>query len=367
MKTDIAPSVTRGIKLTLHSMSTHLFLNMQHAQEIFLYTSGVNSKKDWDSFNRAIQNKKCFPVELSSYVLKNKNCLFNAWCDANRNWDECKLIMERTQKNSTEGLSGWVAVKGRDLVKEYGEAKAETLMSKRYSSGLYYDDEDFPDDKLERNYFMKKQKEVTKRQTTEDATKLRGEVGVDREAVLSLIDESEGMMRAGAVAADLGAANAAGQKALLEGLSDGPVHKPAAKKKAKKDEEEGAKEVKPKTMAEQASDLMSEVLAEATTARKKSMSLGGAAFSGELASQLLEHAETMEKHYKVLQTAVNGKITDEDFYTKAFAKIEKDRQWFASAEPAADSILSGLKRAANKSKGDGGRKGRGGKKNKEKK
>ena len=207
---------------------------------------------------------------------------------------------------------------------------------------------------------------MTKRQTTEDSTKLRGEVGADKDAVLSLIDESEGMMRAGAVAADLGAANAAGQKALLEGLNDGAVHKPVAKKKAKK-EEEGATEVKPKTMVEQASDLMTEVLAEATTARKKSMALGGAAFSGELASQLLDHAETMEKHYKVLQTAVNSKITDEAFYTKAFSKIEKDRQWFASAEPAADSILSGLKRAANKSKGEGGRKNKGGKKDKDNK
>ena len=259
-----------------------------------MYISGVNSKREWDSFNRAIQNKKCFPVELSSYVLKNKNCLFNAWCDANRNWDECKLIMERTQKNSTEGLSGWKAVKGRDLVSEYGEAKAETLMTKRYAAGLYYDDEDFPDDKLERNYFMRKQKEVTKRQTTEASTKLRGEVGADREAVLSLIDESEGMMRAGAVAADLGAANAAGQKALLEGLSDGVVHKAAPKKRAKKEEEEGATEVKPKTMAEQASDLMSEVLAEATSARKKSMALGG------LLSQesLLRNCLSMQKPWK---------------------------------------------------------------------
>ena len=328
-----------------------------------MHISGVNSKKEWDCFNRAIQNKKCFPVELSSYVVKNKNCLFNAWRDANRNWDECKLIMERTQKNSTEGLSGWKAVKGRDLVTEYGEAKAEILMTKRYNAELYYDDDDFPEDKLERNYYMKKQKEVTKKQTTEDSTTLRGEVGADRDAVLSLIDESDGLMRAGAVAADLGAANAAGHKALLEGLTDGPVHKPTAKKKPKK-EEEGATEVKPKTMIEQARDLMSEILAEATNARKKSMALGGAAFSGELASQLLDHAETMEKHYKVLQTAVNGNVMDENFYMKAFTKIEKDRQWFSSAEPAADSILSGLKRAANKSKGEGGKKNKGGKKEK---
>ena len=272
--------------------------------------------------------------------------------------------MERRQSNQTEGLSGFIAVKGRDLVKELGEDKAKIIMKKRHTAGLYYDDEDFPDDEMERNYYMKKQKEINKRVITEDGATLRGQVDCDKDAVMSLIGE-DGLMKSGGFSASLGAANSAGEKALMEGLSEGAVAKGsnAKAKAAKKKEEEEAKEVKPKTLIEQAVDLMAEILAESTTARKKSMSLGAAAFSGELASQLLDFATKMEKHYKTLQTAVNEKCQNNIFYEKAFKKIQEDRQWFLTAEPAADSILSGLKRASkkDKEKKTKGRKAKGGK------
>lgn len=298
-------------------------------------------KKEWDCFNRAIQNKKLFPVELSQYAVKSKNDLFAAWLDAKRDWGQCKLIIERRHSNKSESMSGWVAVSGKRLVEEYGQAKADLLMEKRLAAGLYYNHEDFPEDKLERCYYMKKAKEITRTQTVEDAMNVQGELSLDAEALGALINEEDGMMRAGAVP-EVSAANAQGQN----GIFDEGTQKVAKKRVPKSGgEDEGSKEVKPKTLLDQAVDLMADVLAESTNARKKSMSLGGAAFSGELASQLLNHATTMEKHYKVLQTAVNNKCTSEDFFTKAFAKIQKDRQWFVSAEAAADAILNGLKRA----------------------
>eukprot|EP00434_Breviolum_minutum_P045418 symbB.v1.2.040712.t1/scaffold7461.1/size11127/1 len=103
-------------------------------------------KKEYDCFCRAISNKKSFPLDLSGYVAKNKNDLFTAWLDANRDWDKCRMIMRRVHSNSNESLSGWEAKPGKKLVEEYGKEKAEALMAKRHSAGLSYDNEDFPDD-----------------------------------------------------------------------------------------------------------------------------------------------------------------------------------------------------------------------------
>lgn len=90
--------------------------------------------------------------------------------------------------------------------------------------------------------------------------------------------------------------------------------------------------VEPKTMLDKASDLMHDILAESTTARKKSMALGAFNYAGELSAQLMKYAQSMEKHYKVLQRATANKVEDEDFLTKRFAKVEADRVWFKQAE-----------------------------------
>ncbi len=309
----------------------------------------MTHKKDWDCFIRATQNKKTFPVELSSYLVKGKQCLFGAWLDSGRDWDKAKLIVERVHKNSSETVSGWQSVKGKTLVAEYGEDKAKVLMDKRYSQGLYYNDEDFPDDKLERYYYMKKARELNRKQVVEDSSKLQTQANLDNEMVKSLTDEAEGMFKAGALP-DLPAASSAGQRALCEDLCEpGAIAVP--KKKRKTEEDTKAEAATPKTIMDIASDKMADVLAESTNARKKSMALGAAEYAGELASQLLDHATVMEKHYKTLQTAVNGKVQDEAFYKKCFKAIDNDKAWFTSAEAAADSILSGLRRASKKKDG----------------
>ena len=86
--------------------------------------------------------------------------------------------------------------------------------------------------------------------------------------------------------------------------------------------------VKPKTIEEQAVDLMAELLSESSAARKKSMSLGSVNYAGELSAQLLKHAETLEKHYKTLQKATKEKKENESFYKSVFKKIEQDRKWY---------------------------------------
>ena len=289
---------------------------------------GTTNKREYDSFCRAIQNRKAFPLDLSVYVAKSKTDLFNAWLDAGRNWDKCRMIMKRSHVNSNESLSGWIAKSGKDLVTEYGEEKAKSLMERRYASGLYYNSDDFPDDPLERFYYMKKPREMTHREIVNDEATLEGSNNLSNDMVKSLIDESDGIFRSGAMPNDRALASA-GQKALLDGVAEGGVQA-APKKKAKKDTE-GSEAAKPKTPAENAVELMAAILADSTAARKKSMSLGAVNYAGELSSQLLTYAEKMEKYYKTLQQATTGKVTDESFYSRCFSKIEKERSWFEQA------------------------------------
>lgn len=296
----------------------------------------MTRKLEWDQFSRAIKNRKSFPCELSPYLVKGKVDLFNAWLDAKGSWDECKLVLDRTRKNSTESVSGWVGVQGKKLVDEYGKDKAQILMDRRTTDGLFYDSDDFPDDPLERWYYMKKAKEVNKKNTTEDSAKLQASLHCDNAMLQALVGD-DGMMQAGALPS-MGISNAQGQKHLLDGLEEGGVSA-APKKKAKgeKEKEEQATKVVPKTLLEQASDLMTSVLAEATTARRKSMSLGAVNYAGELSTQLLEHAQKMEKHYKTLQTAVAANLDNDDFFKRIFKKVDADRQFFLTAEAGVGS------------------------------
>lgn len=237
------------------------------------------------------------------------------------------MKVTRKHTSESESLQGWIAVNGRDLVAQYGKDKAKTLMDKRSGQGLCYDHEDFPNDELERFYYMKKPKEMNKKSSVTDSAKIEGAANLDGDMLRHLTDESEGVFRLGGLP-EGHASSSAGQKALLEGL-EGSVGA-APKKKAKK--EEKSEVVEPKTMLEKASDLMHDILAESTTARKKSMALGAVNYAGELSAQLMKYAQSMEKHYKVLQRATANKVEDEDFLMKCFAKVEADRVWFKQAE-----------------------------------
>eukprot|EP00438_Fugacium_kawagutii_P017249 Skav234047 [mRNA] locus=scaffold619:25656:27300:- [translate_table: standard] len=259
------------------------FQAMQQEAESGSEESSTTHKKEWDSFNRAIQSRKNFPVDLASYVAKSKNCMFNAWLDSGRDWDQCRLILKRTHEASDENLSGWVAKSGKDLIKEFGEEKGQKLIQARFNSNLFYNSEDFPDDPLERMYYMKKPRELTRREVVTNQANLEGKENLDRDMVKALLDENEGMFRAGAMPVDRGLA-AAGQKALLDGIAEGGVQAVPKKRPAPKNE--GSEEAKPKTQQDLAADLMAAILAESTAARKKSMNLGAVNYAGELASQL---------------------------------------------------------------------------------
>ena len=164
-----------------------------------LVRNSSTHKKEWDAFDRAIKNRKAFPVDLSQYVTKSKTDLFGLWLDSGRSWDKCRMLAQRKHQNSHESLSGYVARRGQELVDQFGEAKASTIMKKREEQGLCYDSEDFPGDPLERWYYMRRPKEMNRRQSVEDSTSIHAEANLSNDMLAGLIDPDEGMMRLGAL------------------------------------------------------------------------------------------------------------------------------------------------------------------------
>ena len=93
---------------------------------------------------------------------------------------------------------------------------------------------------------------------------------------------------------------------------------------------------------------------ESTAARSLSLKLTEVEYTGELSSQLLAHADLLEKHYKSLRKAVKNKVQDEGWYAKLYSILDERHTWFSTAESAASSILKGLA-AKKKAKGKGGK------------
>ena len=103
--------------------------------------NSVTNKKDWDSF---VRSKERFKVH--QFFQQNKLECFNMWLDMGKSWDAVALKVKRTHEESHESQRGWVAKQGRVLKEEKGVEKATKIMASRKAAGLFYRDEDFPDD-----------------------------------------------------------------------------------------------------------------------------------------------------------------------------------------------------------------------------
>lgn len=112
--------------------------------------NSVTNKKEWDVFSRQAKTK--MPVELNDAYQQNKNDLFNMWLDNGANeqsWSHCVLEVKRKQKETNEAKKGWQAIQGKVLKQRYSEEKWEKVKKKRLESGVFYLDDDFPDDEDE--------------------------------------------------------------------------------------------------------------------------------------------------------------------------------------------------------------------------
>lgn len=95
---------------------------------------------------RQTQNRSKFPVALSEYLQTNKTELFNLWVDSGKNWNEVQLRVTRSVEARNTASRGWEAIQGKTLRERLTPEKFEKLVSSRKASGMYYEDEDFPND-----------------------------------------------------------------------------------------------------------------------------------------------------------------------------------------------------------------------------
>ncbi|CAK8988087.1 Uncharacterized protein SCF082_LOCUS1242 [Durusdinium trenchii] len=280
--------------------------------------NSVTNKKEWDVFSRQAKTK--MPVELNDAYQQNKNDLFNMWLDNGANeqsWSHCVLEVKRKQKETNEAKKGWQAIQGKVLKQRYSEEKWEKVKKKRLESGVFYLDDDFPDDEDETWYFVKEGQSMTNRVETSEELKLAAQKNMDSEMLAAVTDANSGLMRVGALP-KVSTASAAGNKALLEGIAEKAGVATAPKRKPKKEEE--AVEVAPQTWCSKAAATLPELLKTAAEARTSSIKLSGLEFADDLASNLLKQAEGLEADYTVLSKTVKEALTG---VTERMAALEK--------------------------------------------
>ena len=81
---------------------------------------------------------------------RKKTDLFGLWIDFNEDWDRVAAEVERTRETSNLSRKEWEAVQAKTLKSQMSQEKFDDLVKKRKESGLYYQDDDYPNDELDR-------------------------------------------------------------------------------------------------------------------------------------------------------------------------------------------------------------------------
>lgn len=262
---------------------------------------------------------------------KNKGDLFEMWLEGDRNWRQVEMHVERKVSQESLSRKQWVAVQGKTLRTSYEKSKFEALVKRRREEGLYYEDDDFPDDPDEAWYYMPHGNKIRKDDKTKESVSLRGKAKMDSEMLKSITAEGSALA-AGAVP-NVHAATEKGKQKLLQAVASAPV---AAKKKVKAPTKEPASEVvQPSTPIELALMRMPEVLSESCKSREKAIALGAVEYTGELATSLKSHGSFMEGVYQQMQKATASGVQDAGFYSKIFKLLDEKQGWFVKAEARA--------------------------------
>jgi hypothetical protein len=153
----------------------------------------------------------------------------------------------------------------------------------------------------------------------------------NKEMVLALT--SEGAPLGPGAMPRIGRTNEAGEKAVMEALTNEGTTK-AKKAKAKK-EEKGNKETEemlPQTPKEEALALSADVLKSATEARKYALALKHLNYSGELVRSLMDFSSKMENAYdKITKYSRSNNVNDKD-WTDIIKFIQAQQKWYEQAE-----------------------------------
>ncbi|CAK9089238.1 unnamed protein product [Durusdinium trenchii] len=269
-------------------------------ESVQVMRNSMTNKKEWDTFTRQAKTK--MPIALNDTYQASKTELFNMWLDSNYSWSACALAVERKHQESNTAKKGWKAIQGKELKNRYTAEKWEQVKKKRLEQGLYYKDDDFPDDDDETWYFVKEGESVSNKVEVQESMTLAARLDMDENMRQAITNEENGLMKVGALP-KVSVASTSGNKALMEAIGD-KVSAPA-KRKPKK-EEEKPESVTPLTWVGKGKSTLPEVLKAAADCRTASLKLAGMEYAQELAGNLLKQAEELEKHYKLLAKHVNN-------------------------------------------------------------
>ena len=118
--------------------------------------NSTTHKKEWDRFARQCANKSVFPVTLAGAYKRSKTDLFAAWLDAGMSWEKTEVLIQRRQDSKNLARRQMTGIQAKTLKEKLGEEKANRIITLRKDQGLYYQDDDFPDDPEDRENLKQK-------------------------------------------------------------------------------------------------------------------------------------------------------------------------------------------------------------------
>jgi len=109
----------------------------------------MTHKKEWDRFDRSVKTQLKFHESLVPMLKKKKTELFNLWMDNSQDWDRVVCQVKRIQENRNTARKQWTAVQSKVLKERFSKERYEDLIKRRMDAGLFYKDEDYPEDPLD--------------------------------------------------------------------------------------------------------------------------------------------------------------------------------------------------------------------------
>ncbi|CAK9103962.1 unnamed protein product [Durusdinium trenchii] len=306
------------------------------------------NEAEYDKFCRQCLDRKKFPLSLAPHFVKNKLDLFRGWLEVSQSWSRLEVEFDRRAERKLTSKKSRAGIKARDILKMYPKEKAEDLMKRLKSKGLFHFDDDFPNDEEEIFYYVGQGNEFKDENITTDGVAVKIKETGNKELADTLTGD-DGLLRNGAVPA-VQAHNEAGEKALIDAVA-GSTEKAPKEPKPKRDP---ATKAEPKTVLDKARDEMENCLRKSAEGRKYAISLQATEYSGDLATKMMAFSEKMEKCYKALVELVQRKEDKEAKYSNLFSVIADKISWYETAEGAAKGLLSSFKPKKGKKKAKNG-------------
>eukprot|EP00913_Durusdinium_trenchii_P009304 g8743.t1 len=216
----------------------------------FKDATSVTHKAEYDKFCRQCLDRKKFPVSLAPHFVKNKLDLFRGWLEVSQSWSRLEVEFDRRAERKLTSKKSRAGIKARDILKMYPKEKAEDLMKRLKSKGLFHFDDDFPNDEEEIFYYVGQGNEFKDESITTDGVAVKIKETGNKELADTLTGD-DGLLRNGAVPA-VQAHNEAGEKALIDAVA-GSTEKAPKEPKPKRDP---ATKAEPKTVLDKARDEM---------------------------------------------------------------------------------------------------------------